>query len=368
MKGWPENVIDIYETAYQCLTQYRIREDIIETTIGKWWQKNAMFSLRQGMHSLFQKPSEVTSSSSQTAFYDEIMKMAKNNFNLKVKFLFDARVEKIEKVTGGRITLYKNAASKGNALWERVDAFDAVVSTIPPQFLRNIDIRVDGDCITPSEGLFEDDPLFKMMLQFKEPFWLDPKNNKGGFDINDAQGFLTSTDVVGKLRYPRRHGEPGNIVMMYVFHKNADAFAHKLTAQGYMKNASAKWDDGDFDQNKGVKEVMHMAFEQLQRFHPRVNILEQFSGNFFIQPWVQLSKPPSGFHQMTKVQKFCDLSPEGLYFAGDGFSFKPQWIEGALYTAFHAVHRLINDATKSGKDDPFKIILDPKAKYKAWVQ
>ena len=22
-KGWPENVIDIYETAYQCLTQYR---------------------------------------------------------------------------------------------------------------------------------------------------------------------------------------------------------------------------------------------------------------------------------------------------------------------------------------------------------
>ena len=45
--------------------------------------------------------------------------------------------------------------------------------------------------------------------------------------------------------------------MMYVFHDNADAFAHKLTAQGYMKNASAKWDDGDFDQNKGVKVSMN---------------------------------------------------------------------------------------------------------------
>ena len=87
--------------------------------------------------------------------------------------------------------MFKNAAPK-NALWDPIDHFDAVVSTIPPQFVRNIDIRVDGVCITPSEGLFEDDPLFKMMLQFKDPFWLDPKNNKGGFDINDAQGTVWS--------------------------------------------------------------------------------------------------------------------------------------------------------------------------------
>jgi len=108
-----------------------------------------------------------------------------------------------------------------------------------------------------------------------------------------------------------------------------------------------------------------MALEQLQRFHPNINVLDKFTGNYFIQPWVQLSKPPSGFHQMTKVQKYCDASPEGLYFAGDGFSFKPQWIEGALYTAYHALFRLINDFTKSSKEDPFKTILDKKAHY--WV-
>ena len=50
------------------------------------------------------------------------------------------------------MTLWKNAAPK-HALWDRIDAFDAVVSTIPPQFIRAIDIRVDGVCITPGEGL-----------------------------------------------------------------------------------------------------------------------------------------------------------------------------------------------------------------------
>jgi len=362
-RGWPENVIDIYESSYQCLTQYRIREDIVETTIGKWWQKNAMFSVRQGMHTVFQKP-ETPVPPPQTAFYDEILKLAKNNWNIDVKFLYNMRVEKIEKVTGGRVTLYKNAAPK-HALWDRIDSYDAVISTIPPQFVRNIDIRVDGTCITPSEGLFEDDPLFKMMLQFKDPFWLNPNNNKDGFVIRDDQGFLTSTDVVGKLRYPRRTGEPGNIVMMYVFHENADAFAHKLTQQGFMKDSTANWRGGSFDEDSGKKEVLHMALEQLQRFHPRVNLLEKFTGNFFIQPWVQLSKPPSGFHQMTKVQKYCDASPQGIYFAGDGFSFKPQWIDGAFYTAFHAIYRLINDFTQSGKEDPFKTVLDKNA-Y-SWV-
>ena len=68
-----------------------------------------------------------------------------------------------------------------------------------------------------------------------------------------TSGFLTSTGVVGKLRYPRRTGEPGNIVMMYVFHENADAFAHKLNQMGFMKDAKAVWQDGDFDDNSGVR-------------------------------------------------------------------------------------------------------------------
>jgi hypothetical protein len=30
-KKWPEGVIDLYEVVYQCLTQSRIRDDIIES-------------------------------------------------------------------------------------------------------------------------------------------------------------------------------------------------------------------------------------------------------------------------------------------------------------------------------------------------
>jgi hypothetical protein len=48
---------------------------------------------------------------------------------------------------------------------------------------------------------------------------------------------------------------------------------------------------------------LKMALDQLQKFHPDVKVRREFSGNYFIQPWVQLSMPPSGFHQMTKVQK-----------------------------------------------------------------
>ena len=44
----------------------------------------------------------------------------------------------------------------------------------------------------------------------------------------------------------------------------------------------------------------------------------------------------------------------GIYFASDRFSFKPQWMKGAFYTAYHAIFRLINDLTKSGKKDPFQ--------------
>ena len=43
----------------------------------------------------------------------------------------------------------------------------------------------------------------------------------------------------------------------------------------------------------------------------------------------------------------------GIYFAGDGFSFKPLWIEGAFCTFYHAIFRLIDDFTGAGKEDLF---------------
>ena len=51
-----------------------------------------------------------------------------------------------------------------------------------------MDITADNKKWTPSNELFNVVPLLKMMLQFDEPFWLNPENNRGGFEITDAQG------------------------------------------------------------------------------------------------------------------------------------------------------------------------------------
>ena len=46
----------------------------------------------------------------------------------------------------------------------------------------------------------------------------------------------------------------------------------------------------------------------------------------------------------------------GIYFAGDGFSFKPQWMEGSAQTAFHALFRLLNDFLVAEKPNPFLVL------------
>jgi len=391
-KGWSEDVIDIYESAYVANFEERIRDEIVEVVLGKFWQKNGMFSLAQGMYSLIRVPEDkknvckeqtafydeimkltsnhkknikeqtafydeiikLTSnhkkniSKEQTAFYDEIMKLTSNHENIRVNLRLNTKVEKIKKV-GPKVTLYE-AAKESVDIYKRLGTFDAVISTIPTNFLRLVDITDGNETLTPSDGLFKTVAALKMMLQFNDSFWLDSRNNLGGFDITDEQGFLTSSKVVAQLRYPRRSKEPGNIVMMYIYYENAKAFAHKIAEQGYYHENRPNYED------QGIKEAIDMALEQLQSLHPGVNVKRKFIGHYFVQPWVQLSRLPSGYHKMKKIQKYCNLSPKGIYFAGDGFSFKPQWMEGAFSTAYHAIYRLINDFTGAGKEDPFRII------------
>ena len=75
----------------------RIREEIFEV-VGKWWQPNAMFSLAQGTHSLFEVPKDEEGvNNGQTAFRDEIEKLANRHDNIRVDFRFGVKVEKIEK-------------------------------------------------------------------------------------------------------------------------------------------------------------------------------------------------------------------------------------------------------------------------------
>ena len=84
-----------------------MRTEVIHEKLGKWWQKDAMFSPAQGMHSLLHLPEDADAADAaegkqQTAFYDEIIKMAETHENIKVKFLFDTRVEKIKKSSDGK--------------------------------------------------------------------------------------------------------------------------------------------------------------------------------------------------------------------------------------------------------------------------
>ena len=72
-------------------------------------------SLRQGMHALFQKPD--SGAKTQTAFYEEILKMAKENWNLSVKLMKNTRVEKMEKKTGGRGEGGRGEGGEGSAVF-----------------------------------------------------------------------------------------------------------------------------------------------------------------------------------------------------------------------------------------------------------
>ena len=55
-------------------------------------------------------------------------------------------------------------------------------------WIPTVEIEDEGDHIQPLEPLFKTFALYKMMLQFDEPFWRDEANNVGGFKLTDDAG------------------------------------------------------------------------------------------------------------------------------------------------------------------------------------
>ena len=66
--------------------------------------------------------------------------------------------------------------------------FHSVLVTVPTPFIRNIEILNNGQSVQPIEPLFRSFTLYKMMLKFREAFWQNPGNNKGGFTFGDDAG------------------------------------------------------------------------------------------------------------------------------------------------------------------------------------
>ena len=76
--------------------------DWITETMGQWWLEEAMFSLRLGMHSFFQKPSKAEMQAAGipdtfTSFHEQLIIMAKHYPNIKVDFMLGTKIEKIVK-------------------------------------------------------------------------------------------------------------------------------------------------------------------------------------------------------------------------------------------------------------------------------
>ena len=75
---------------------------------GQWWQAEAMFSLRQGMHTLFQRPDlsslaklNIPPDTPQTSFYDEIVKMHNDPaIQVKVEFQLQTKIDRIVQENG----------------------------------------------------------------------------------------------------------------------------------------------------------------------------------------------------------------------------------------------------------------------------
>merc|ERR1711915_267224 len=69
------------------------------------------------------------------------------------------------------------------------------------------------------------------------------------------------------------------------------------------------------------------------------------------KPWLSLSDVSISKFDLMEKQSYCNVDHNGLFFSGDSWSFCPQWQEGAIYTALHAVYRMIYDGS-----DPFSYL------------
>ena len=322
-KDWPERLIEFYGYVFRTNMSQKINTSIIEDELGHWWQPN-MFTLKYGMHSIYDAPP----GKGFKGMY-QILKEKKEAVNLE----FACEVTAIRK-RGHKAVVEIGGQVKGE--------YDFVLVTVPVDALKSIEFAgfEFGELIPQPKDLnFEKFDLAKRLFQFEDksfPFWNNKENNIGGFEMNEKSGFavISSSDPEGHLSQFRysNPGFEGNVIMCYEAGRNASDLAHSE-------------DD----------EVL----DAIQEFHTvgvkEKAVCKKVEGKrVYRQPWLGLSWTSVSPMEVDVMQRYCCASESQLYFAGDSWSYCPQWQEGALHTALHAVGRIIDHVVLYKKDDPFQ--------------
>ena len=166
--------------------------------------------------------------------------------------------------------------------------------------------------------------------------------------MNEHDGFAviaTDKDEPGsyhgghlsQFRYSNSNREQ-NVILNYEFGQNAEAQFH--------------------DDVSTILDVLQ------EKFHESVNVKDEAwaktadEGGDYQKNWKKLCAQPTR-EEIEDIVKYCNKSHHGLYFAGDSWAFCTQWQEGAMYTALHAVYRIMNEHTNNPhyqEPDPFQYI------------
>lgn len=318
-RGWPERVIKFYGDIYRFNMNAIICQDIIEEELGHWWQPN-MYTPKFGMHSIYDAPKNAS-------FQGFRQKLEQNkhvtiNFNSSIYFVENS--ENCVTVIGTN--------TKDNGIFQA--KYDAVLVTIPiPNLIHDIAFYNVNLPISS----YKKDQLIKTMFQFKSDFWNHAENNLGGFEMNEHSGFAVVASSkhkpITQFRYSNSEFE-GNVIMDY----EAELKAVQETV--YVKSDK--------------------ILDALQQFHT-INVQDEayFKKNeekpgIFRKSWIPLVGMPYEDKDVDTMQNCCDGNSAPVFFAGDSWSFCPQWQEGAMMTAVVAVHRMLNYFRGIHKEeDPF---------------
>jgi len=330
-KGWPQKLVDFYGHVYRTDMDGLICKQVIEEFIGHWWQPN-MFTMVYGMQSLYDAPKGKGFQGFRQVLESKGVKIKLGHKVDSVRCIKNPISNKDEAYVTG------SASAHGEAFDHK---YDVVLVTVPQPALSKI--KFDWPNVNPSEVPYPKLQLAKRLFQFKDPFWTKPENNHAEFEINHQDGFAVfSSDLkkghLSQLRYSNPELE-GNVILNYEFADNAEA----------------------------MDELSHdEILKRIQCFH-KANVSEEAVLNdtcstkkgVYSKPWLDITDIPNSQRQYEGMQKYCaeNAHTSSLYFAGDYWSFCPQWQEGALYTALRAVYSIVNGADDAKKN--FQIWQDP---------
>ncbi len=304
---WPEiaivafSVFNYTEQLDQSLVLY-LRDEL-----GLWWSDN-MHHIEGGMERLPQA----------------LLTRDENGVTLANKVVYNVTVQKIEYKYDGTADATKVIAYHSISGQTFEYDCDAVIITVPLHAIRQMEFvnKTSASDSFPYQfhQAVEDiwyGPSTKIMIQSKNKFWLE----------NSITGGFSKTNLpIGQLHYPTEPVEaatagdeynPG-ILLCYTWKAEALLF-------------------GSLRERVGVEQVVH----QISKIHPKITQLYETGA---IHAWYSDAAAQGAYvllkpHQYRHVRYLMNNPHKNLFFAGEGISHAPGWIQGALESAFRAAYQ-----------------------------